>query len=157
MNEHGLGQHSKEISRPASNNILDLILTNNPAQSHMYIVPLACQTTMLLFVFLISGLSINDSIREPFLCIAKQIGTTFAQKIKHLSEVNFNRNPDIYPTEDNCLLIQTSIENLMQTLVPSRLSKSKFHVPWITKDVRKQMKSRNKLHVRAIESKSPQD
>ena len=31
MNEYDLSQHNKEISRPASNNILDLILTNNPS------------------------------------------------------------------------------------------------------------------------------
>ena len=53
---------------------------------------------------------------------------------KHLSELYFKINPDIYTVEDNCLFIQTSIENLIQTLVPSRLSKSKFHLPWITKD-----------------------
>ena len=45
----------------------------------------------------------------------------------------------------------------MQTLVPSRLRKSKFYLPWISKHVRKQMKSRDKLYVRAIKSKSPQD
>ena len=81
MNEYGLSQNSKEISRPASNNILDLILTNNQTQSHMYIVHLACQTTMLLFVFLISYLSINDNLKEPSLCTTKQIGTTFVQKL----------------------------------------------------------------------------
>ena len=76
---------------------------------------------------------------------------------KHLSELYLRRNPDNYTVEDNCLFIQTSIENLIQTLVPSRLSKSKFHLPWITKHVRKQMKSRDKLHVKAIISKSLQD
>ena len=40
MNEYGLSQHSKEISRPASNSILDLILTNNPSSvSHVYCTP----------------------------------------------------------------------------------------------------------------------
>ena len=40
MNEYGLSQHSKEISHPASNNILDLILTNNPGSvSHVYCTP----------------------------------------------------------------------------------------------------------------------
>ena len=76
---------------------------------------------------------------------------------KHLSELYLKRNPDIYTVEDNCLFIQTSIENLMQTFVPSRLSKSKFHLPWITKHVGKQMKSRDKLYVMAIKSKSPQE
>ena len=45
----------------------------------------------------------------------------------------------------------------MQTFVPSRLSKSKFHLPWITKDVGKQMKSRDKLFFKAIKSESPCD
>ena len=76
---------------------------------------------------------------------------------KHLGELYFKRNPDIYTFEDNCLFIQTSIENLIQTIVPSRLSKSKFHLPWITKHVRRQMKSRDKLYAKAIKSKSPQD
>ena len=40
MNEYGLSQHSNEISRPASNNILDLFLTNNPSSiSHVYCSP----------------------------------------------------------------------------------------------------------------------
>ena len=80
MNEYCPSQHNKEISRPATNNILDLILTNNQTQSHMYIVHLACQTTMLLSVFLLSCFSINKSLRESSLCIAMQIEMTFAQK-----------------------------------------------------------------------------
>ena len=40
INENDLSQHSKEISRPASNNILALILTNNPSSvSHAYCTP----------------------------------------------------------------------------------------------------------------------
>ena len=46
--------------------------------------------------------------------------------------------------------IQTSIENLIKNLAPTRLSKSKFHFSWITKDVRKQMILRDKLYVKAI-------
>ena len=47
----------------------------------MYIVHLACQTTMLLFVFLICCLSINDSLREPSLYITKQIVAMSTQKL----------------------------------------------------------------------------
>ena len=40
MNEYGLSQHSKKINCPASNNILDHILTNNPSSvSHVYCTP----------------------------------------------------------------------------------------------------------------------
>ena len=37
MHEYGFSQHMKEISHPAFNSILDLILTNNPGSvSHVY-------------------------------------------------------------------------------------------------------------------------
>ena len=40
MSEYGLSQHNKEISGPASNNISNLILTNNPSSvSHEYCTP----------------------------------------------------------------------------------------------------------------------
>ena len=51
---------------------------------------------------------------------------------KHLSELYSMRNPDIHTVEDNCQLIHTSIEKLIQAFEPSRLSKSKFHLTWIT-------------------------
>ena len=39
MNEYGLSQHNNEISRPASNSVLDLILTNNQGSVlHAYCV-----------------------------------------------------------------------------------------------------------------------
>ena len=40
MNEYGLSQHNKEISHPASNNMFDLILTNNHGSvSHVHCTP----------------------------------------------------------------------------------------------------------------------
>ena len=38
---------------------------------------------------------------------------------RHLSEI-FYLCPDIYTVEDHCLFVLTSIENLMQKIVPSR-------------------------------------
>ena len=40
INEYGVNQNNKEINRAASNNILDLIMTNNPSSvSHVYCTP----------------------------------------------------------------------------------------------------------------------
>ena len=69
-NECCLSKHDREISRPASNNISDLILTDNPGSvSHV-----TCQSTMLLSAFLISCLNVVEGLRELSLCMAKQIG-----------------------------------------------------------------------------------
>ena len=155
MNEYGLSQHNKEISRPASNNILDLILTNNPSSvSHVYCSPGMSDHNAVICVLNILP---QYKLQRIIFMYNKANWDDIHTETMHLSESYLKRNPDIYTVEDNCLFILTSIENLMQTLVPSRLSKSKFHLPWITKDVRKQMKSRDKLYVKAIKSKSPQD
>ena len=140
MNEHGLSQHSKEISRPASNNILDLILTNNPSSvSHVYCTPGKADHNVATCVLNI----LSQYKRQPMRTIYmynKANWDDIRTETKHLSELYFKRNRDIYTVEDNCLFIQTSIENLIRTLVPSRLSNDIFHFPWITKNVGKQMK-----------------
>ena len=157
INEYGLSQHNKDINHPASNNILDLILTNNASSvSHVYCTPGMSDHNAVICVLNILSQYKRQPKRTVFM-YNKANWDKIRTETKHLSELYFKRNPDIYTVEDNGLFIQTSIENLIQTLVPSRLSKSKFHLPWITKHVRRQMKSRYKLYVKAIKSKSPQD
>ena len=104
-----------------------------------------------LYVFLISCLNINESLREPSLCIAMQIVTTFAQKLS--ISVNYIIKETLIFTQLKTIVFFYSNVNL----VPSRLSKRKFHLPWITKRVRKQIKSRDKLYVKAVKSKSTQN
>ena len=52
MNEHGLSQHNKEINRNTSNNILDLIMTNNPGLvSQVYCTPSMSDHNAIISVF----------------------------------------------------------------------------------------------------------
>ena len=156
-NEYGLSQHDNEISRPASNNILDLISINNPSSiSHVCCTPGMSDHNAVICVLNILPQYKRQPNRTISMCNKANLDD-IRTETKHLSKLYIKRNPDICTVEDNCLFIQTSSENLMQTFVPSRLSKSKFHLSWITKDVRRQMKSRDKLYVKAIKSKSPQD
>ena len=141
--EYGLCQHSKKNSHPSSNNILDLILTDNPSLvSHVCCTPgMSVHNAVICFLNILS--QHKQKPKRTIFIYSKANWDDIRTKTKHLSGSYFKRNPDIYTVEDNCLFIQISIENLIQKLVPSRLSKSKFHLPWITKDVRKQMKSRD--------------
>ena len=141
MNEYGLSQHSKEISRPASNTILDVILTNNTSSvSHGYCTPGMSDHNAVICALNILPQYKRQHKRTIFMYDKANLDDIRTES-KHLSELCFKRNTDIYTVEDNCLFIQASIENLIQILVPSRLSKGKFHLSWITKDIRNQMKS----------------
>ena len=52
MNEYGHDQHNKEISCPALNQILDLILTNNPSSvSHVYCTPGMSDHNAVVYIF----------------------------------------------------------------------------------------------------------
>ena len=103
------------MSRPASNNILDLILTNNPRSvSHVYCTPGMSDHNAVICVLNILPQYKRQPKRTIFM-YNKANWDDICTETKHLSELYFKRNPDIYTVEDNCLFIQTSIENLIQT------------------------------------------
>ena len=81
MNEYSLSQHSEEISHHVSNNILDLILSSNPGYVlHVYCTPGMSDHNTVICVC-ITCLSIDEGLKELSLCIAKQIGMIFVQKV----------------------------------------------------------------------------
>ena len=86
MNEYGLSQHSKEISRPASNNILDLILTNNPSLvSHVYCTPGMSDHNAVICVLNILSLYKRQPKRTIFMH-NKANWDDIRSDTKHLSE-----------------------------------------------------------------------
>ena len=121
-NKHTIGQHNNEINRPASNNILYLILTNNPGSvSNVYCTPGMSEHNAVICVLNILPQYGRKSMRTTFMH-NKANWDDICTETKHLSELCFKRNPNIYTVEDNCLFIQILIENLIQKLVSSRLS-----------------------------------
>ena len=106
MNEYGLSQHN-EISRPASNNILDLILTNKPGSVlHAYCVPDISDHNAVICVLNILPQHKRKPKRTIFM-YNKANWDDIHTESKRLSELCFKRNPDTYTVKDNCLFIQT--------------------------------------------------
>ena len=123
LNEYGLGQH-KIISRPGYNNIIDLILTNNPGSvSHVYCTPGMSDHNAVICALTILPQYKRRHMRTTFM-YNKPNWDDICTKTKHHSEIYFERNTDIYAVKDNCLFIQSPIKNLMQKLVPNELSRN---------------------------------
>ena len=96
MNEYGLCQHNKEISRPASNNNLDLILTNNPSSvSHVYCTPGMSDDNAVICVLNILPQYKRQPERTMFM-YNKANWDDIRTETKHLSELYVKRNPDIH-------------------------------------------------------------
>ena len=83
-------------SRPASNNILDLILTNNPGSvSHVYCTPGMSDHNAVICVLNILPQYKRQPKRTIFM-YDKANRDDIHTETKHLSELYFKRNPDIY-------------------------------------------------------------
>ena len=89
MNVYGLSQHSKEISRPTSNNILDLILTNNPSSvSHVFCTPGISDHNAVICVLNILPQYKRQPKRTTFM-YNKANWEYICADTKHLSELYF--------------------------------------------------------------------
>ncbi|KAJ8044207.1 hypothetical protein HOLleu_11598 [Holothuria leucospilota] len=77
--------------------------------------------------------------------------------VKQLSIDYCARHPNNFPVEDNSVFIQSGIEGILNQLVPQKTSKSRFHLPWITRDVKTLMNRKEKLYIQAVRSKYPYD
>ena len=158
VEEHGLIQNVNEPTRKQgnANNILDLVFTNRPG--------------------LIKKLNVVDDISDHSTVI---IDVNISPKRKHRPKRKiFIRNKADHPNIEKSLddftheyfslnqnmtvndkwnLVSTKIINIMNQYVPSRLTTSRFNLPWFSKDLKKMCKRKKRLYKKAKRSRNPED
>ena len=65
------------------------------------------------------------------------------------------RQPNNHTVEENGTFIETHLLSLIETHIPTKMSKSKQTYPWITPEIKKLQRKRDRYYVKAIKSKSP--
>ena len=155
LNDMGLSQHCLEVTRPASNKTLDLILTNQPS--------------VVLDVQSLPGMSDHNIVLSSFKLLVtrnklpkrkifkydKADWDKIRLSTKALVDQYWQRNPDKCSVEENSTFIEKGIEKIIQDEIPSKMSKSKQCYPWITLEVKTIQKRRDRLYIRAKKSRSP--
>ena len=58
----------------------------------------------------------------------------------------FNSNPDARSVNDNWVIFKTSLATAVDTVIPWKMTKAKFSLPWVTKAIKRQIRKRDKLH-----------
>ena len=156
MNELGLSQHCREITRPASGKTLDLILTNRPST----IIEVKSGPGMSDHNIVLAKFNLNTSrIYRPQRTILKLNQTNWDEVREVAADITTSylaRNPDSFSVQENGTFIETRFLALIDKHIPSKLSKTRRNYPWITPTIRKLQGKRSRFYDRAIKSKTPE-
>ena len=144
--KNSLSQLVTEVTRPVSNSVLDLITTTCPQ--------------------LISDIDYNPSISDHLFVTfnvnlkPKQLAKP-QRKIYNFHEADIDKlkqnvnghtqeflgsNPISNSVDKNWEIIRNFLLESMDENVPSKMSLGKRHLSWITRDLKRQMRKRDKLH-----------
>ena len=146
INEFGLQNMMNNPTRIDSGNILDLILTSNPS------IIVNTHTT--------PGMSDHEAVtfnvnlnpvhnRKPPHKIFQYKSANWDKlkdDIDQLTTTYFHRNPNSRYINENWNFFRNNLTSLVDCNIPSRNTKAKAHLPWITHEIIRMQRKRNKSH-----------
>ena len=143
LDDYGLSQLVNFVTRPASEAILDLVLTSNP--------------NLLTNISSSSGISDHDIVSFD-LSVSPKIHRKPPRKLwqyrksetksleKYLTEFTetFILEAPSRSVEENWDTFKSTLRHGME--IPTKMTKNKTSLPWITHNIKKEMRKKEKLH-----------
>ncbi len=157
LNEFGLMQLNPFVTRPKSNNILDLIVSSNEGLvTNVHTSPGISDHLIVNFEL--------DVLPKSRVCKPRMIWkydkadpSEVKQSIKKATDEYFSSPPEQRSLDENWSYFNKTVLETMDNCVPHKLSKGKISHPWISPPIVRQMRKRDKLYKRAKVSKKQQD
>ena len=156
MDELGLSQHCLKPTRPESNNILDLIFTNRPcAVIDIEVLPGMSDHNIVLASFNLTTRSVQNQQRliQKF---NKADWDAIRKDAEILTKQYFDSDPNKRTVAENCHLLENGIRNIISEKVPTKRARRKSSYPWITPEVKRHQRRRDRLYVKAVKTRSPE-
>ena len=63
--------------------------------------------------------------------------------------------PQNFAVEDNWSLFKTTLTKAMVNYIPQRCSSMKYKLPWITPEIKRQIRKKDRLHKKALRYQNP--
>ena len=147
--EHSLVQVVKDITRPVSGNVLDLVITSNPGLiSNVCVHPGISDHNIVSFTFSGSPRTAPKPSRKIF-----QFHKADHQGLKdavHKFSTEFLLSfPELNTVDENWSIITHFLNKCMNDFIPSKLSKGRHHLPWISPGLKRHMRKRDRLYKKA--------
>ena len=154
IDDHTLKQHVAEPTRPASIKTLDLVLTSVPTLvSNVRVQPGRSDHDLVNFCINANPRRVCKPPHKVYLFNRMDLPGLK----KHKAEVATNfksTNPESRSTEENWSFFKKEIINPINIYVPSRMTKRKPDLPWMTVTIKRQLRKRGRLLQRAKRSGS---
>ena len=153
--DFSLTQHVKCVTCPTSGKTLDLLFSSYPnVISDVYTIPGMSDHVAMLFQIDVKASrsfkpphKIFDYEREDFDGLKKSMSD---------SAENFLASaPKNFAVEDNWSLFKTTLTKAMVNYIPQRCSSMKYKLPWITPEIKRQMRKKDSLHKKALRYQNP--
>ena len=152
-----LSQLVDKITRPISNSILDLIVTSNPnIIENIEVLPGMSDHCLVTFDINMKPKTQRKPQRKIHLykkCDHELIKT----KVKEFVDDFLASKPEDKSVNTNWMSIRDGIASIVNKHVPSKLSKSRHNLPWITAEVKRKLRKRDRKFKKARISSSSAD
>ena len=147
--------HVKCVTRPTSGKTLHLLFSSYPnVISDVHTIPGMSDHLAILF-------QINVKASRPFkpphkIFDYKRVDFDGLKKSMSDSAENFLASaPKNFAVEDNWSLFKTTLTKAMVNYIPQRCSSMKYKLPWITTEIKRQMRKKDRLHKKALRYQNP--
>ena len=141
------------ITRPSSKNVLDLIVTSNPnIISNVRVIPGMSDHDIVLFEINMSP-KIQRKPPHRIYKFDRQDTNIIKSYLNNRAEAFLSSDPSSRSVDTNWTFFKDTITEAMSKFIPSKMSKNKQTHPWITPDITRQMRKRDRLYRSAIYSK----
>ncbi len=153
LNENGLTQLTKEITRPKSGTILDLVMTSNENLiENVNVCPGVSDHNIVLFDINMTPKLQPKQARKIFK-YHKADEQEIRSFIKEQSDTFFQNSPETNSIDDNWTFFKSTISQAMDK-IPHKMSSGKPSHPYITKDIIRLMNKRDRLYKKARRTKN---
>ena len=153
VKETGSVNLQTSVTRPSYMNILDLVVTSNPnIITDVQVVPGMSDHDIVLF-----QINMSPKIqRKPPHRIYKydlQDIPKIKGHIRSRTDHFLSSDPHTKSVDENWTFFKDTIRDAMAQYIPSKMSKTKQSHPWITSEIKRQMRKRDKLYCKAKKTK----
>ena len=151
---NSLSQLISQATRPTSNNILDLLITSSPNLiENIQTVPGISDHLAIIFDVNLKPHIKKKPSRKVYQ-FHKADKISLKTKAKAVLDKCIKSDPTKNDINTNWCTIESILINLLNDYVPYRTTKSRHNLPWITNEIKRSMRKRDRLFHRARKSNS---
>lgn len=155
MDEYSLTQSVTMPTRPVSGKTLDLVLSTIPSLvSNVQTHPGMSDHDIVTFTINTKPSRVNKPSHKVYLYNRMNLEGLKCE-VSNISNTFFQSSPQNRNVDENWTLFKTSLLKAVDTYIPSKMTKAKSSLPWVTRHIKRHMRKRDKLHSLAKHSNNP--